>query len=78
MCVAKTKALISYAVTLQLICAIVFTWGKLRFSHDPAQLLVYKCQFDDCFMLQMDLRINENAGFIMYLPCGQLFLERIS
>ena len=34
--VAKTKALISHAVTLQLICAFVLTNAKSRFSHDAA------------------------------------------
>ena len=32
--VAKTKALISCAVTAQLICAFVFAYAKSRFSHD--------------------------------------------
>ena len=36
--VAKTKALISYTVTAQLICAIVFAYAKSRFSHDMAHL----------------------------------------
>ena len=36
-CVAKTKALISCAVTAQLICAFVF--AKTRFSHDAAHMV---------------------------------------
>ena len=36
--VAKTKALISCAVPAQLICAIVFAYAKIRFSHDEAQM----------------------------------------
>ena len=32
-CVAKTKVLISCAVTGQLICSFVFTFAKIRFSH---------------------------------------------
>ena len=36
-CVAKTKALISFAVTAKLICAFVFAYAKTRFSHDVAQ-----------------------------------------
>ena len=35
-CVAKTKALISFAVTAKLICAFVFAYAKSRFSHDMA------------------------------------------
>ena len=38
MYLAKTKALISYAVTAQLICAFVFTYAKIRFSHDTAHI----------------------------------------
>ena len=37
--VAKTKALISCAVTAQLICAFVFAYTKSRFSHEAAQML---------------------------------------
>ena len=36
--VAKTKALISCAVTAQLICVFVFAYAKVRFSHDEAQM----------------------------------------
>ena len=36
--VAKTKALISFAVTAKLICVIVFAFAKSRFSHEPAHL----------------------------------------
>ena len=35
-CVAKTKALISFAVTAQLICAFVFANAKIRFSQNEA------------------------------------------
>ena len=37
-CLAKTKALISCAVTAQLICVFVFAYAKSRFSHDAAHL----------------------------------------
>ena len=33
---AKTKALISFAVTAKLICVFVFAYAKIRFSHDEA------------------------------------------
>ena len=36
--VAKTKALISFAVTAKLICVFVFAYTKSRFSHDAARL----------------------------------------
>ena len=35
--VAKTKALISFAVTAKLICVFVFAYVKSRFSHNEAQ-----------------------------------------
>ena len=35
---AKTKALISFAVTEKLICVFVFAYAKNPFSHDEAQL----------------------------------------
>ena len=38
--VAKTKALISCAVTAQLICAFVFAKAKIWFSHDAAHLIM--------------------------------------
>ena len=37
-CVAKTKALISFAVAAKLICAFVFALAKFRFSHGAAHL----------------------------------------
>ena len=36
--VAKTKALISFAVTAKLICVFVFAYAKSRFSHDEAHI----------------------------------------
>ena len=38
MYVAKTKTLISFAVTAKLICVFVFAYAKRRFSHDAAQM----------------------------------------
>ena len=37
---AKTKALISCAVTVQLICSFVFTYAKIWFSHGAAQIIL--------------------------------------
>ena len=37
--VAKTKALISFAVTTKLICVFVFAYAKSQFSHDGAQVI---------------------------------------
>ena len=38
--VAKTKALISCAVTVQLFCPFVFAYVKCRFSHDAAHIVL--------------------------------------
>ena len=35
----KTKALISCAVTAQLICILVFVYAKSSFSHNEAHLI---------------------------------------
>ena len=37
--VAKTKALISFVVTVKLICVFVFAYTKISFSHDLAHLV---------------------------------------
>ena len=38
--VAKTKALISFAVSAKLTCVFVFAYAKVQFSHDEAHLKV--------------------------------------
>ena len=38
--VAKTYALISFAVTAKLICVFVFAYTKSRFSRDAAQFVL--------------------------------------
>ena len=43
--VEKTKALISCAVTAQLICVFVFAYAKSWFSHDVAHILDTLCRF---------------------------------
>ena len=35
---AKTKTLISFAVSAKLICVFVFAYAKIRFSHNEAQI----------------------------------------
>ena len=41
--VVKTKVLISFAVTVQLICAFVFAYAKFRFYHDVAHIFFRVC-----------------------------------
>ena len=45
MCVAKTKALISFAVTAKLICVFVFAYADCWFAHVAAELQ-FKLQTD--------------------------------
>ena len=53
---AKTKALISCAVTAQLICAFVFTYKKIQFSHNEAHLFF-------CISMYMSAHtVGENNG----------------
>ena len=40
--VAKTKALISFAVTAKLICVFVFAYADCWFSHEAAQILMFE------------------------------------
>ena len=39
--VAKTRALISFAVTAKVICVFVFAYAKNQFSHDAAHMIEY-------------------------------------
>ena len=72
--VAKTKALISFAVTAKLICVFVFPYAKIRFSHDAAQFapgMVLHSQsstIDDTFLLQK--QFFELTEFSKWLPHG--------
>ena len=39
--VAKTKALMSFAVTAKLICVFIFAYAQRVFSHDAAKKYAY-------------------------------------
>ena len=47
--VAKTKALISFAVTAKLICAFVFAYADCWFSHGVAHML-YETIIHSCYI----------------------------
>ena len=54
--VAKTKALISFAVIAKLICVFVFAYTKSRFSHDADHIIEearYKGAAQSVWMLQL-------------------------
>ena len=61
-CVAKTKALISCAVTAQLICTFDFEYAKVRFFHDTAQVV-------------LDMQLNFSLTFIPQKTFSLLILE---
>ena len=46
--VAKTKALISFAVTAKLICVFVFAYARKRFSHNEAHINSFLCFLPGC------------------------------
>ena len=56
--VAKTKALISFAISFavnaKLICVFVFAYAKSRFSHDAAQM--------SCEVVQIKVIIEEQIA----------------
>ena len=57
--VAKTKALISFAVTTKLICVFVFANAKSRFSQDEAHFIVVLNFKETIFMtISLNLRLH--------------------
>ena len=53
---AKTKVLISFAVTTKLICVFVFAYAKSRFSHNEAQIVVLIQTIDSLMVFLKDLK----------------------
>ena len=47
---AKTKALVSFAVTAKLICAFVFALADCWFSHEVAQIM--------CFLVNLTFMVS--------------------
>ena len=68
--VAKTKALISCAVTAQPICVLVFAYAKSWFSHNEAHNTDFNLTWS-CFGSQMVIFLLLNEGvlcnFVLYL-----------
>ena len=56
--VAKTKALVSFAVTAKLICVFVFAYAKCWFSHDAAQM-VFLIDFPKAKLQRIQVDDNE-------------------
>ena len=64
--VAKTKALISFAVTAKLICAFVFAYADCWFSHGAAHIVKLGCLWVD--LLFLFLLQNIHCGYSLELP----------
>ena len=64
--VAKTKTLISFAVTAMLICVFVFAYAKSRFSHDEANMggdvAIYNFKF-----FCLDNKVALNAALLNHI-----------
>ena len=63
---AKTKALISFAVTAKLICVFVFTDAKSRFSHDTAHICPVRALPDEQANLGLHCLLRPNLGKLRY------------
>ena len=76
--VAKTKSLISYAVTAKLICVFVFAYAKNWFSHDAAHLAFNPNRpngqiGDSTFFLGVS-----GVIFIFYLIFGEIHVSKLN
>ena len=59
--VVKTMALISFAVTVELICAFVFTYADCLFSHAEAQMMFgLPCIW--CFLVEIQRMYHACRG----------------
>ena len=66
---AKTKTLISFAVTAKLICVFVFAYAKIWFSHDAAHmriLILFVTSFFFMFKLSERLVYCFNMNIIFF------------
>ena len=67
---AKTKALISFAVTAKLICVFVFVNAKCWFSHDAAHLCI-------CIMIFLDIMDKTKSLAVVKHDIDSLRVEAI-
>ena len=65
--VAKTKALISFAVTAKLICVFVFAYAKSRFSHDAAQCVNSYCLHGKLTCPQNSFKKHNSGGHLLII-----------
>ena len=64
---AKTKALMSFAVTAKLICALVFAYADCWFSHEATHLLFL------CYLTYFDAN-NPSTRKKVFFTAEGLFL----
>ena len=60
----KTKALISCAVTAQLICVFVFTYAKSQFAYDATPLI---CRYHQVGKINLGCEKNHSSNTIKHL-----------
>ena len=74
-CVAKTKALIIFAVTAKLICVFVFAYADCWFSHEAAQMLTQTntVRQEDETLESKVISVYSRAYDISFLP-GVVFM----
>ena len=71
---AKTKALISFAVTVNLICVFVFAYAKNWFSHDAAH---FKCLTVALLMSTFNLGFGgEKANLLEFIKIKLIRLQK--
>ena len=83
---AKTKALISFAVTAKLICVFVFAYAKIRFSHDAAHnvLTLYTEAASEVRTLLVVIRpvigwmVNVSSALMLNAESWILYMTRFS
>ena len=65
---AKTKALISFAVTAKLICVFVFAYAKSQFSHDEVHLFQVLLLSDRNWRYILNVSSCAANFFVILLP----------
>ena len=74
--IAKTKTLISCAVTAQLICVFVFAYAKSRFSHNEAHIVGNHLKVNDLDVMAHSCsssKISHTPMLFRYIKYGCSF-----
>ena len=72
---AKTKALMSCADTAQLICAFVFAWTKVLFSHDTVHIELSDLRFTISIVGYFCKLKKFHVTYIQQIFCVNKFLN---